>query len=852
MNSLRLSRLVFPFLVRAWFARGLFGLFGLFNFAPALRAQQIAPAREPQTQSSQNTFQGASSKHAPIFFVENVGQFADARIQFQAHLGSSILTVRNKSLVLSVLEPSLKRELKRNAPPPTRQGVNLNLKFVGANKKIKSVPFRRIETRMSFYLGNNPDTWHADVPVWEGVRLKNIYPKIDLVLASDAGRFSPRLVARKGADVSQVKFRIRGAQELKLAPNGVQVETAVREFILPFFEIVNKANPNQTLPDASIKGDVVTAPFTTKAASQKSNAELDDDTVYQTLFGGGVVDFSSAIAVDSAGNAYVTGLRYSADYDSDAFVAKLDATGTLIQTTIFGGAESEDPSAIVVDAEGNAFVSGSTFSPDFAGTGHPYDWDGYVAKFNATGGLDWAQRLGGAADDFANALAWKGISLLVGGSSGSADWGASSAGSGYLIEMDVTGGVGAPEFLNLGAEGTGVFSMTVDGSNQVWIVGAYTAGGDTQGFIQNRSSGQMQTFGGSGAEYAASVAVDANGNAYVVGATDSTDWAGYHPGDCIAPGIAIESALPCHDVFVARWGADGAMTTQLFGGSGDDWGDGIAVNGQGEVFVVGDNGSGDWLTPAYGESDGFVLQLNSTLTPTWTRVIGGSSFDGAGGVAVDASGAVYVAGSLGFGDDVNAYVAKLTPPSAGTPTPTATATATALPTTTPTPTPGGSLLTNLGPAQVWIGLKNSDDVGIKFDLSAEAYRNGAELVGSGELTSVAGGSSGFNTAHLRSIPLTFMNGISFLPNDTLSLKVLVRNACSGSGKNSGTARLWFGDNSANSRLDAAIGSPASYYLVDDFGLTTLPGTGPRTKIDQAAGAKCSPYKSFGVWHYTVP
>lgn len=442
MNPHRLSRLVFPSLVRTWFVLGLFALFGLLNFTPTLRAQEISPAREPQTHSPQNIFQRASSQRSSIFFVEIVGQFADARVQFQAHLGSSILTVQNKSLVLSVFEPLPERQRKPNAAPLTRQGVNLNFEFVGANKKIKIVPFRRIDTRMSFYLGNNPDRWR---------------------------------------------------------------------------------------------------------------------TIYQTLFGGGVLDFSSAIAVDSAGNAYVTGLRYSADYDSDAFVVKLDATGALIQTTIFGGAESKDPSAIVVNAEGNAFVSGSTFSPDFAGTGHPYDWDGYVAKFNAMGGLAWAQRLGGTADDSANALAWKDASLLVGGSSGSADWGASIEGSGYLIEVDENGGVGAPEFLNLGAEGTGVFSMTVDDSNQVWVAGAYTSGGDTQGLVQNHSSGQLQTFGGSGAEYAAGVAVDANGNTYVVGATDSTDWAGYHPGDCIGPEIAAESTLPCHDVFVVRFGADGAL-----------------------------------------------------------------------------------------------------------------------------------------------------------------------------------------------------------------------------------------------------------------------------------------------------
>ncbi len=327
MNSLRLSRLVL-------FVFGLFGLFGLFNFTPALRAQQIPPARESQTQSSQNTLQRASSKRSPIFFVENVGQFADARVKFQAQLGSSILTVRNKSLILSVLEPLPKRRRKPNTAPPTRQGVNLNLKFVGANKKIKIMPLRHIDTQMSFYLGDNPDTWRTDVPVWEGVRLKNIYPKIDLILTSNEGRFTPRLVARKGADVSQVKLRIQGAQELNLAKNGVQVKTAVRAFTLPLFHVVNKTGKQEKLPSVQIEGGVLTGPFATGITSKSTEATFDDDVVYQTLFGGDGADFGNDIAIDAIGNAYVTGSTYSANlqstgnpspFTSDTFMFKFDS-----------------------------------------------------------------------------------------------------------------------------------------------------------------------------------------------------------------------------------------------------------------------------------------------------------------------------------------------------------------------------------------------------------------------------------------------------------------------------------------------------------------------------------------------
>ena len=126
-------------------------------------------------------------------------------------------------------------------------------------------------------------------------------------------------------------------------------------------------------------------------------------------------------------------------------------------------------------------------------------------------------------------------------------------------------------------------------------------------------------------------------------------------------------------------------------------------------------------------------------------------------------------------------------------------------------TPGTRLsreLSALGPLNVWIGLKNSDDVGIRFDIRAEVYRSSTQLVGSGQSTSVSGGSSGFNNAKQDTIALTSAGGVRFMPGESLSIKTYVRNACSGSGKNAGTARVWFDDSSADSRL-LKIGTSAA-------------------------------------------
>lgn len=163
----------------------------------------------------------------------------------------------------------------------------------------------------------------------------------------------------------------------------------------------------------------------------------------------------------------------------------------------------------------------------------------------------------------------------------------------------------------------------------------------------------------------------------------------------------------------------------------------------------------------------------------------------------------------------------------------------------------GRVLTSLSPAQAWVGLKNSDDIGIKFDLKAEVYK-GIDLIGSGELTSVPGGSSGFNNAKLNSIPLALTVPVPIQSGDQLSIKLYVRNACSGSGKNSGAARLWYNDSAANSHFDATIDAIVNnYYLLDGFLLGLNPGLGPKKTIDIAAGSKCSPFKLFGTWNTTL-
>lgn len=151
-------------------------------------------------------------------------------------------------------------------------------------------------------------------------------------------------------------------------------------------------------------------------------------------------------------------------------------------------------------------------------------------------------------------------------------------------------------------------------------------------------------------------------------------------------------------------------------------------------------------------------------------------------------------------------------------------------------------------AQVWLGLKNSDDVGTKFDLLAEIFKN-STLIASGQLNNVPGGSSGFNNAVLRTVNLVVPAPVGVQSGDIIKLRLSVRIAAA-SGHQSGTTRLWFNDTSANSRFAATIGGVASnYFLRNSFGLGTTAGSGPKSTIDVLVNRNIggNPFKPFGTW-----
>jgi uncharacterized protein (TIGR03437 family) len=350
--------------------------------------------------------------------------------------------------------------------------------------------------------------------------------------------------------------------------------------------------------------------------------------LYSTYLGGGAVDEGRGIAVDVQGNAYITGSTGSLDFpvknaiqgttggSGDAFLTKLNATGSaLVYSTYLGGSGIDAGSAVALDAAGNAYIAGSTFSTDFP-TKNPFQsarggqQDAFLAKINAAGtAWVYATYLGGNAVDQGNAIA------------------VDAAGSAY-----VTGYTASTNF---------PVASPLRGSNA----------GSVNAFITKMNpAGSALVYstylGGSATDYGTAIAVDSSGNAYVTGSVTSEDF---------PLANAIDSTLGSHavgDAFVAKLNPAGSAlvySTYLGGGSEDDP-YALAIDQSGNVYVTGRTNSSDFpLTNPIQTTrfafDMFVTEINAAGSARlFSTFIGGNGSESGRGIAVDRLGNIHIAG----------------------------------------------------------------------------------------------------------------------------------------------------------------------------------------------------------------
>jgi hypothetical protein len=320
--------------------------------------------------------------------------------------------------------------------------------------------------------------------------------------------------------------------------------------------------------------------------------------VYSTYLGGSDEDAGTSIAVDSADNAYVTGLTASTDFPlkiplqdhmagtNNAFVTEIASNGTaLVFSTYFGGTKADEGEGIAVDANGYIYVTGYTDSDDFPTNNAQFPLfnggvklrpfskpsnDAFVSKFMPSGaGLVYSTYLGGTNDDM-------GLGIAV-----------DSSGSAYVVGSSESGDF--PNTNTINGTNTAELSSHIAGKFLVNDTDAFLAKFDLNGVLVYSA-----LFGGKTNDVAYGVAVDASGDAFVVGATESPDFPTIEP--VVAGTLLSTNKLGKYDAFVTAVNADASalLYSVYIGGKSKDYGYGIAVDSQTNVYVVGQTSSSDF------------------------------------------------------------------------------------------------------------------------------------------------------------------------------------------------------------------------------------------------------------------
>lgn len=696
-----------------------------------------------QTQPQVNQIYG----RLPLSFEANQGQ-ADSEVKFLSRGSGYGLYLTSTEAVLTFQSTRPASQVANKtfqgaqSQIDSSQSVALRARLVGAHPPRQVEGLRQLPGKSNYILGNDPSKWLSNIPNYAGVRYRETYPGIDLVYYGSHGKLEYDFVVAPGANPKVIALAFDGARDVSIDENGelvldtevgeirqhkpmiyqqvngVRKEVTGRYAISSRHEIhfeIGSYNANKQLVidpvlsyaaylgsgrgALSVAVDSVGSAYVTGegdpsfpitggpsqtsgggAFVMKLNA-AGTALVYSTFLGPGL---GRSVAVDSTGNAYVTGSTSSDKFpttpgavrtsygggDGDAFVAKLSPNGSsLLYSTYLGGESREAGSSIAVDSTGNAYVTGYTNSRQFPttplalqtsfGGGETYG-DIFVTKVNAEGtALLYSTYIGGAGEEGS-----------VGG-----------------ITVDSSGNA----FVT--SRTTSTNFPTTPGAFKSSLNNAKDLGDATVSKLHSTGSTLLYStyLGGNGLDEGRAIAVDSSGNAYVTGFTTSVDFP-VTPGafaptcsGCVSPPPGADGGDPfvvSGDAFVTKLNAGGTalVYSTFLGGGEDDGGYGIAVEASGNAYVTGVTSSEDFPTtknavrPPAESNDAFVTKLDvrgSALL--FSTYFGGRSTDIGHGVALDSAGSIYLAGytlsldlpttpgsfQAAFSSAGNAFVAKI-------------------------------------------------------------------------------------------------------------------------------------------------------------------------------------------------
>ncbi len=609
----------------------------------------------------------------PLAFEANRGQ-ADSRVKFLSRTRAFSLLLTADEAVLTLRgrqatpdsRPTSRLKPDPTHPDQTLAGGVLRMKLHAANSAACLAGFDQLPGTSNYFIGNDPAKWRTGVPTYAKVKYQGIYPGVDLVYYGNQQQLEYDFIVAPGADPRTIAFDVSGARRIVRDQRGDLI-----------FKIKNGGSEVRwrkpvVYQEKDGARQLVAAHYVVTAANRvgfevakhdAGRALYIDPLVYSSYLGGSGGDQLNAIAVDAAGNAYVTGSTNSVDFPTlgslqayggygDAFVTKINPSGTaLVYSTYLGGSDYDAGTGIGIDVQGNVYISGVTGSPDFP-LQNPLqptyggNEDAFVTEINSTGSaLVYSTYLGGSGPDAA-------LQLAVDRTGD-----AYVSGLTYSTDFPVTPGAyqttyQAPGFATKISPGGSALAystyLTVDGTSAK----AVDSSGNSY-FTQGGAVSELNATG-SALVYSAvlnspngltsnGIAVDSTGNAYITGrwfCRGKQDKLCGHP-------YRNEG-----NAYVAKFNSTGSslIYNELIGNVSGSEGYVVTVDGAGNAYFAGVAGESYPTTPGavqrwcggQGCSDVFLSELD----PTGTQLLYSTYFGNGApmAIALDVAGNAYIAG----------------------------------------------------------------------------------------------------------------------------------------------------------------------------------------------------------------
>ncbi|HLI56000.1 MAG TPA: SBBP repeat-containing protein, partial [Actinomycetota bacterium] len=606
--------------------------------------------------------QAMASSGLPVVFEANEGQ-APAPVRYLARTGSSTLELTNTSAVL------------------TGEGGYLRMFLEGADPSAHPVAEAPLPGIVNYFVGNNPGDWHTGIATYQDVAYADVYPGVDLTWhgAGAAGAaLEYDFSVAPGADPSAILINMAGATKLSIDGAGNLVIVTPYGTLRQAAPVLYQQAGTRQVP---VSGGYVLGPGATvgfKVGTYDHTEALTiDPLLYSTYIGTTGGARAAGVAIDSSGDAYLTGFlslsgssgttgtttfpitpgAFETTPQGDlggasvAFVSKFDPTKAGAQSLIYSsfltggptatnGGPQDAATAIAVDARGDAYIVGGTTSPTFPVTAgafkstvSPGNGEGFVSELNPSG----------------SALLYS--TYFGGGSATGGPGGADATTSPTAIALD---GQGDAYITGETTNATSFPTSTV--TTPVPLQGTFL-GQFNDGFVakfDSAASGSASLVystylsGSAGSDEGLGVAVDASGDAYVGGSTASTDF----------PGASASPIQPANgggqDGFLTELNpsANGQLWATYLGGSGSDAVNALALDSAGNLYATGFEGSPTFtVTPGAfqstngGSNDAFVTKVApGGASLVYSTLLGGSGSDLGNAIAVDSNGDAYVSG----------------------------------------------------------------------------------------------------------------------------------------------------------------------------------------------------------------